>query len=112
MTYVSVQAFAYSSFNMIVISEQVSSLGSSSLRFTHCGLLDIRANITSVPNYTWNITTLIIRVATPPAINSYSDLSGTNIYVPAESLSAYKSASGWSRYAANMRVIDGSEYEL
>lgn len=111
LTSISGSAFAYSTVASLVIPEFITSAGSSSFRFTRCGLLDIRGNFTSIPNYTNNVSTLIVRNTTPPTLTAYSNLTGANIYVPAESLDAYKAATQWSRYAANMHTIEGSEYD-
>lgn len=111
LTSISGSAFAYSTVASLVVPEFITSAGSSSFRFTRCGLLDIRGNFTSIPNYTSNVSTLIVRNTTPPTLTVYSNLTGANIYVPAESLDAYKAATQWSRYAANMHTIEGSEYD-
>ena len=45
---------------------------------------------------------------TPPIFHSTQQFDNTNncpIYVPAESVSAYKAASGWSRYASRIQAI-------
>ncbi len=54
-----------------------------------------------------NITSYTILAATPPALES-SALVGTNnfkIYVPENSVNAYKSAPNWSYYASRIRAI-------
>ena len=105
-------AFLGSTVASLIVPEHITSAGSSSFNFTQCGLLDIRGNLTSIPNYTRNISTLVVRVATPPTLTNNSLLNGTNIYVPAESLTAYKSATQWSRYASRIYAIEGSDYEI
>ena len=104
--------FYYATIESLILPEHITSAGSSSFRFTRCGLLDIRGNFTSIPNYTNSVSTLIVRNTTPPTLTGYSNLTGATIYVPAVSLEAYKAATQWSRYAANMHTIEGSEYEL
>ena len=51
-----------------------------------------------------NIT---IKATTPPStgINLFKNLSNYTIYVPAESVEAYKAASGWSTYASRIQAI-------
>ena len=46
---------------------------------------------------------------TPPGLSSYvfySNASGRKIYVPTESVSVYKSASGWKDYAYSIVGYD------
>ena len=54
------------------------------------------------------LETLIIRAVTPPATNYWTLLNAPripNIYVPDTAVSAYKTASGWSKWAAYIRPI-------
>ena len=57
------------------------------------------------------LTTLNVKATTPPTFGSYM-LAGcsalTTIYVPTDSVDAYKAASGWSSYADK---IEGKEFE-
>ena len=56
-----------------------------------------------------NITSLTCLATTPPTLDSYNPLPSTSenfiIYVPAESVNTYKSASGWSNYASKIQAI-------
>ena len=111
LTSISGSAFLSSTIKLLIIPEHITSAGSSAFWFSRCNLLDIRGNFTSIPNYTRNIDVLVVRTTTPPTLTDNSKLNGTDIYVPSESLDAYKTATQWSRYAANMHTIEGSEYE-
>ena len=54
------------------------------------------------------LETLIIRATTPPTTDYWTLLNAPqipNIYVPDTSVSAYKTASGWSKWAAYIRPI-------
>lgn len=54
-----------------------------------------------------SLTSLTITATTPPTIG-YNVLFGANncvIYVPAESVEAYKAAEGWSSYASKVQAI-------
>lgn len=55
-----------------------------------------------------HMTTLTCRATTPPTFGSYA-LTNTSalahIYVPADSVAAYKAASGWSGFAAKISAI-------
>ena len=56
-----------------------------------------------------NLRTVIVRATTPPTMsNSYEYFStdaGLTIYVPIESLDAYRTANGWRRYADIIQPI-------
>ena len=54
------------------------------------------------------LITFIVKPTTPPVISSDTfsgDISNCPIYVPAESVDAYKAASGWSTYASRIQAI-------
>lgn len=53
------------------------------------------------------LTTLIVRATTPPAGSSsmLQDSPNAIIYVPDESVDAYKAASGWSNYASRIQPL-------
>ena len=54
-----------------------------------------------------SMTSLTVLPTTPPSLE-YSDAfhsMGGTIYVPAASLNAYKTASGWSGYASKIKAI-------
>lgn len=76
------------SLTSLVIPENVATIGQSA--FDSCGSLT-------------NITVL----ATIPPTLGYNVFSSnvTNIYVPAESVDTYKSASGWSSYTNIISAI-------
>lgn len=103
---ISGQAFYNVTCNRIVISEGITSFGSSSLHFTRAQIVDLPSTMTAVPNYTQGSAVWIFRAANPPTINAYSDLGRSSIiYVPADSVSAYKTASGWTGYANQIQAI-------
>lgn len=53
------------------------------------------------------INSVTVKSITPPSINNSFNLtpSTMTIYVPSESLNAYKTASGWSTYASQIQAI-------
>lgn len=86
--------------------------------FYHCDSLtsiDIPNSVTSIGEqvfgYCSGLTSVTIEATTPPTLGSNAFrntpiASGTGtIYVPASSVSAYKSASGWSEYASRIQPI-------
>lgn len=55
--------------------------------------------IISLDSYLTNYQTLYVKSLTPPSLSGGFTKDLTAIYVPMESVDAYKSASGWSNYA-------------
>ena len=97
------------------IGSGVTSIGTSA--FYGCtGLtsIEIPSGVTRIDINAFNgcssLTSITVNPTTPPTLGSYA-LSGTNncpIYVPAESVSTYQSASGWSTYADRIQAIPNS----
>jgi hypothetical protein len=72
--------------------------------------IDIPAGVVSIDDYAfWNcdsFTSVICRASTPPSLGSYAfPASLQSIQVPAASVSAYKTDSGWSGYADIITAI-------
>jgi len=84
--------------------------GSTALKFA-----DLPATVTSAPSVFINcskLETVIFRSVNPPTIttNTFSGCSAlANIYVPDESVEAYKAASVWSEYSSKIKPL--SEYQ-
>ena len=111
-------AFAYcTSLTSITIPNGVTSIGTGA--FTDCTSLTsvtIGNGVTSIGNSAFwgcsSLTCVYCKATTPPTAvpNSYSNYwsafddnaSGRKIYVPAESVEAYKAAAYWSNYAADI----------
>lgn len=90
VTYISYQAFLYcSGLTSVTIGSGISHI--SRQAFGTC---------TSLRSITINATT-------PPSLDEYVFQKTNNcpIYVPAQSVDAYKSASGWSTYASRIQAI-------
>ena len=74
--------------------------------------LDLPASVTSIGQSAFAnnalLTTVTIHATTPPTNNGYF-FNGCSalqaIYVPAGSVDAYKSASGWSSYSSKIQAI-------
>lgn len=112
VTYISYYVFAYcSKLEKIVIPSSVTSLGPN-LFYACTGLKKIilGTGITYIDGYmlrggTGNsVTTIICLAATPPTCGDEIDFEGTGysritLYVPTASVSAYKSADYWRRFA-------------
>ena len=81
-------AFQYCSFTSITIPDSVTSIGGTA--FSYCS----------------SLTSITVNTITPPILNYIEIPSNViNIYVPAESVDAYRSASGWSSYADIITAI-------
>lgn len=102
-------AFYWSSnLTSITIPDSVISIGSTALG--SCNSLSsvtIGKSVTSIEIYAFyscsKLTRVYCKATTPPALGSYVfnvNGRGRKIYVPAESVEAYKSATNWSEYAS------------
>lgn len=93
------------------IPSNISSIGSRA--FASCtGLtsLVIPSNISSIDNEAFSkcsgLTSVTVESTTPPKLGSYVfNYTSCPIYVPPESVNAYKAASGWSSYASRIQAI-------
>ena len=111
----------YSCFNAFKKLESIVLLnngGISSQVFLDCSSLktvEIGSGVTSIGDYAFNLCqaleSVTINVVTPFPITSQSGnpFNVTNntfiIYVPAESVQAYKTTRGWSDFASRIRAI-------
>ena len=99
----------------INIPDSVTTIGSSALaHFINCNTLNIGSGITSIGTKALNYIgtnvdkfTMTCKALTPPTWDGYlNNVVDISIYVPAESVNAYKAASGWSSYANNIKPIE------
>ena len=107
-------AFYYcDNLTSITIPNSVNSIGSSA--FYNCtGLtsINIPDGVTSIGYYAFSqctsLTSIIINATTPPRLGDLGTFDNTNdcpIYVPAESVDAYKNANNWSSYRSRIQAI-------
>lgn len=97
ITIIDSSSFEYcsgSSFTTVDIPSTVTSIGSNA--FLHCKAM----------------STVICRAVTPPTLGNYSvfsdQASGRKIYVPAQSVDAYKSNGKWSTWSSSIEAIPNS----
>ena len=76
-----------SELNSITIPNSVTSIGNSA--FSSCS----------------SLTSITIEATTPPSLSSKMFSSSPIIYVPDESVDAYKSATNWSSYASQIKPM-------
>ena len=108
--------FSYcNKLSAVTIPSDVTQIGNSS--FSTCGSLtsiDIPSGVTSIGNsafyYCNSLTSITVNAVTPPTLgtNVFYNTNNCPIYVPCESVDAYKAASGWSGYASRIQAIPGS----
>ena len=105
--------FECSNLTSIVLPNTVQKIGISSFRNTSkLTSITIPSSVTSIGNnaFYWSgITSITLLSDTPPTIGVAPFATGssaelTAIYVPAESVDAYKAAAGWSTYADKIQA--------
>ena len=97
----------------VVIGNCVTTIGNSA--FSYCSSLTsltIHDSVTSISNNAFrncsSLTSITVNSTTPPTLSNSNIFISTNdcpIYVPAESVNAYKTAENWSTYASRIQAI-------
>ena len=105
-------AFYYcSSLTSVTIGESVTSIGVSAFRgCSSLTSLTIPDSVTSIEYYAFEgcsgLTSITCEATTPPTLGSYNSLSNVGaVYVPAESVNAYQTATNWSYYSSIIQAI-------
>ena len=95
----------------VQIPNSVTSIGMYAFDGCNLTTVTIPHNVTSIGNAAFKtnpLKSITIKAIEPPTLGNFAfnDVPSTfNIYVPAESVDAYKSASKWSNYASNIQAI-------
>ena len=114
VTSIGQDAFSWcSKLTSVTIGNSVTSIGSSA--FSYCSKLTsvtIGNSVTSIGGSAFSdcsgLTSVTIQATTPPTLANTRAFSNTNncpIYVPAESVDAYKQATNWSSLANRISAI-------
>lgn len=99
-----------SALTSVNLPQTLTTIGESA--FGNCsGLtsITIPASVTSIGNHAFSwctgLTGITVEATTPPTIGTgiFSDSGNCPIYVPCESLDAYKAATNWSNYASRIQ---------
>ena len=110
----SIEGYAFNSCSLIsvTIPSSVTSIGECV--FSSCSSLTsvtIGNSVTSIGDWAFSscsgLTSITIEAITPPVLgeNIFDNTNNCLIYVPSESVDAYKAATGWSTYADRIQAI-------
>ena len=104
-----------SGLTSINIPNSVTSIGQYAFQnCTNFTSINIPSGVTSIGGYAFrycsNLISITINATTPPTLgtNAFSNTNDSPIFVPAQSLDAYKAASGWSSYTSRIYAIPTS----
>ena len=100
------------SITSLTIGSNPTSIGQGMFqKCTKLTSLVIPSNISSINNFAFSgctgLRSITVHSTTPPTLGSsaFSNTNNCPIYVPPESVDAYKAASGWSDYASRIQAI-------
>jgi hypothetical protein len=105
--------FNSTAIESITLPSSLTGIGTNAFYFAPLKNIDIPASVTSIGTASFqnctSLETVTVRRTTPPTMSSSNAFGGcsrlTAIYVPSESVSAYKSAQNWSTYASKIQAI-------
>ena len=102
---------ACSSLTNIIIPNSVTRIGSSAFYYCNLSSINIPSGVTFMGDEVFGrnsgMTSVTVNAITPPTLGSkvFDYTNNCPIYVPCESVEAYKAASGWKSYASRIQGI-------
>ena len=109
VTSIGERAFYNNNLTSVTIPNSVTSIGQSAFESNQLTSITIPNSVTSIGERAFSsnqLTSVTIHAVNPPAITTVGNILGYNsydsslkIYVPAQSVNAYKTAIGWKSYA-------------
>lgn len=115
LTSIQSNLFRYcSSLSSVTIPSSVITIGGYAFAETKITDITIPNGVTSIGNSAFNLcrslTSVTVEATTPPILgtNVFYSTNNCPIYVPCDSVNAYRSASGWSTYASRIQPIPNS----
>ena len=100
-----------SSLANIIIPNSVTRIGSRAFYYCNLSSINIPSGVTLIGDEVFarnsGMTSVTVNAITPPTLgsNAFDYTNNCPIYVPCESVEAYKAASGWSSYASRIHGI-------
>lgn len=92
-----------------IIGDDITEIGNESFNCTSLTSVTIGTGITSIGDTAFydygNLASITIEATTPPTLGNYSLSGDFPIYVPAESVNAYKTEIVWLDYASRIEAI-------
>lgn len=104
VTSISKKAFFSNKLTKITIHENVTSIGEQAFFSNQLTNIEIPSNVTNIGKEAFhsndNLRDVTIHAINPPTVDSPFELNNANlkIYVPAQSVNAYKTTAEWSKY--------------
>ena len=94
------------------IPEGITKIGDNCFWWSQISSVTIPSTVSEIGRQAFslcdNLESVTILATTPPTLGAFAfndNKSGRKIYVPSESVDAYKAAEGWSEYAADIMAI-------
>ena len=95
----------------VTLPSGLTTIGTDAFRSPKLKTITIPSGVTSIGNYAFEsnvaMESITILATTPPTLGLevFDNTNNCPIYVPAASVNAYKTASGWSAYASRIQAI-------
>lgn len=113
ITSIGVNAFSYcTNLTAVTLSNNLTIINEGVFKYSSLISISIPSSVTEIGSYAFenctSLTSVTINATTPPTLGRFRTFDNTNdcpIYVPSESVDAYKAATNWSSYASRIQAI-------